>query len=461
MAQQIINIGTSANKGNGDAIRVAFDKTNKNFTELYQEIADIQNGTITLTGSVTGDVVGSVFADDSTILVDAPAGVIKGPVNNASVVTNSLTANNIVGDVTGDLTGDVTGTLTGSLVGNSTGYHIGDVTGSVFADDSTVMIDSVSQTINLNGTINNHVIPTADEVFDIGSSTNRFRDIYLKGSTIDLGGLKLQNSGGLSLGLDLIGGEAFGAGWWDTQWFVVGPKTGGPEIKVRIDDTPSDADNQAWIDFLKNIQPGDTFTIQTPVQQTLTVTSTVTEDHFTSTKFRFYFGVDVAPSIVGNDTYVYKVSTTVSPSSNLKVKYTPTTPTDWGYGTTPSNVSSALDLLADWITNRDIANITGSVFGDDSTLLVDGVNSVIPSANLSGALPAIDGSALTGIVITETDPIVGAITGLVKADGAGNISAAVAGTDYLATETIDLATLKATVAASADFADFQTRIAAL
>jgi len=31
---------------------------------------------------------------------------------------------------------------------------------------------------------------------------------------------------------------------------------------------------------------------------------------------------------------------------------------------------------------------------------------------------------------TETDPIVGAITGIVKADGAGNISAAVAGTDY-------------------------------
>lgn len=31
---------------------------------------------------------------------------------------------------------------------------------------------------------------------------------------------------------------------------------------------------------------------------------------------------------------------------------------------------------------------------------------------------------------TETDPVVGAITGIVKADGAGNISAATAGTDY-------------------------------
>jgi len=31
---------------------------------------------------------------------------------------------------------------------------------------------------------------------------------------------------------------------------------------------------------------------------------------------------------------------------------------------------------------------------------------------------------------TETDPVVGAVTGIVKSDGAGNISAAVAGTDY-------------------------------
>jgi|TARA_B110000503_G_C7136853_1_gene409189 hypothetical protein len=35
MAQQIVNIGTSVNKGDGDPIRSAFDKVNDNFTELY------------------------------------------------------------------------------------------------------------------------------------------------------------------------------------------------------------------------------------------------------------------------------------------------------------------------------------------------------------------------------------------------------------------------------------------
>ena len=92
------------------------------------------------------------------------------------------------------------------------------------------------------------------------------------------------------------------------------------------------------------------------------------------------------------------------------------------------------------VTNLETGGVTvttgdikGSVFGDDSTLLVDGINSRIPSSVLHGALPAIDGSALTGITTTETDPVVGAITGIVKADGSGNISAAVAGTDYLTT----------------------------
>ena len=37
---------------------------------------------------------------------------------------------------------------------------------------------------------------------------------------------------------------------------------------------------------------------------------------------------------------------------------------------------------------------------------------------------------LSSVLSTETDPVVGAITGIVKADGSGNISAAVAGTDY-------------------------------
>lgn len=37
MAKQVINIGTSADDGTGDVLRVAFDKVNDNFTELYND----------------------------------------------------------------------------------------------------------------------------------------------------------------------------------------------------------------------------------------------------------------------------------------------------------------------------------------------------------------------------------------------------------------------------------------
>ena len=40
MGKQTINVGSSANDGTGDKIRVAFQKTNENFTELYDEKID-------------------------------------------------------------------------------------------------------------------------------------------------------------------------------------------------------------------------------------------------------------------------------------------------------------------------------------------------------------------------------------------------------------------------------------
>jgi len=132
------------------------------------------------TGYHTGDVKGSVFGDDSTVLVDA--------VNNT--LSGNLTGN-VVGDVTGDVTGNVTGqikgsggsavlapntgpadavlsllditatgtiggNLTGSVTGNTAGYHTGDVKGSVFGDDSTVLVDAVAGSIpgeNITGTV--------------------------------------------------------------------------------------------------------------------------------------------------------------------------------------------------------------------------------------------------------------------------------------------------------------------
>ena len=54
----------------------------------------------------------------------------------------------LTGDVTGNVNGNVTGDLTGTVYGTLIGTHTGDVVGSVFADDSGIMVDAVSNKLN-------------------------------------------------------------------------------------------------------------------------------------------------------------------------------------------------------------------------------------------------------------------------------------------------------------------------
>ena len=84
MAKQSINIGSSQNKGDGDPLRTAFTKINNNFDELYADITALEDG------DITTDINGSVFGDDSTLLVDAVNNKIVGPVETASVDAVSL-----------------------------------------------------------------------------------------------------------------------------------------------------------------------------------------------------------------------------------------------------------------------------------------------------------------------------------------------------------------------------------
>ena len=96
MAIQVINIGTSANKGDGEPLRTAFDKINDNFAELSLKVTNLETGGVTVT---TGDIKGSVFGDDSTLLVDGvnstiPSANLSGalPAIDGSALTGITTS---------------------------------------------------------------------------------------------------------------------------------------------------------------------------------------------------------------------------------------------------------------------------------------------------------------------------------------------------------------------------------
>lgn len=72
MAQQTINVGSRANSGGGDPLRDALIKVNENFNEIYSKVVALEDG------NIVTDIKGNVFAEDSTLLVDAVNGVIPG-----------------------------------------------------------------------------------------------------------------------------------------------------------------------------------------------------------------------------------------------------------------------------------------------------------------------------------------------------------------------------------------------
>ncbi|MDA7834197.1 hypothetical protein N9A25_00180, partial [bacterium] len=80
-----------------------------------------------------------------------------------------LNGNNIIGNGNVSFTGNLT------VNGNITG----DYKGSIFADDSSLMIDSVTGTFNLDGKVQNHIIPINNATAEIGSVANKFKEIYL------------------------------------------------------------------------------------------------------------------------------------------------------------------------------------------------------------------------------------------------------------------------------------------
>ena len=194
---------------------------------------------------------GSVFADDSTTLVDAVDGKIVGEIetlngsitnlissnfdvenisalgvagvnigaggfNNLVVLQNEVRIQNVpliastgiqgalTGNVTGNVSGNLTGNVTGNLTGNSDGFHTGDVKGSVFADDSTLLVDAIDRrffgSIDTGGALidQNILTVTSGNQFFVGTDD----------TSLDLT-FKLNNNLQVRQIIDPLGGSGF------------------------------------------------------------------------------------------------------------------------------------------------------------------------------------------------------------------------------------------------------------
>ena len=165
MARQVINVGSTANDGTGDGLRTAYIKCNDNFQELYnttQTPIEIVNGT-------------------SNMAVAASANVTVSIAGSANVV-------NFAGSIT-EFTGnaDISGDL---AIGNSL-----TITQDVTVGDQLI----------ITGTVGSNIIPDGNNTRDLGSSSARFQDLYLSGSSIVLGDIVLK--AGTGNVLDIFGAD--------------------------------------------------------------------------------------------------------------------------------------------------------------------------------------------------------------------------------------------------------------
>jgi cytoskeletal protein CcmA (bactofilin family) len=99
--------------------------------------------------------------------------------------------------------------------------------GSVFPDGSSLggraLVDGIDAKIELDGTVKGDIVPSTDSVYDLGSSSHKFKDLYLSGSSLHLGSAVVTASGtavNLPLG-STIGGNAIVAASQDSSGSVL------------------------------------------------------------------------------------------------------------------------------------------------------------------------------------------------------------------------------------------------
>ena len=178
MAKKVINIGKSQNKGDGDPLRTAFSKVNDNFDELYSgTFTDTTNFGASIIPATNNEIsLGSNTKRWSELHVNDFLFIngvrLSGSASGDLVVGSSvLQAKDIVGSVFAD---DSTLMMDG-LTGKHYGPLIGDVTGSVYADNSTVLVDGVAGKIILsNNTTDDLAEGVSNEYFTDAKFNTKF-----------------------------------------------------------------------------------------------------------------------------------------------------------------------------------------------------------------------------------------------------------------------------------------------
>jgi hypothetical protein len=230
-------------------------------------------------------------------------------------------------------------------------YYDGEISapafrGSVLDDGSSTLINATNGSINLDGTVKGDIVPDANETYDIGSNSNRFKDLYLSGSSLYLGTAQITAAGSI---VDL----------------PVGSTVGGLPISA-----------------LEGVVPGSNYNANIIADDSSVMVDTSAQQIFAANGFIGNLFGNVTGDILGNVT------------GNTSGIHTGNTS-----GIHTGNVTGDVNGNTSGFHTGDVK---GSIFADDSTIMVDAVDNTISANSLNTSNLRIAGSTIT----STTDGIV-------------------------------------------------------
>ena len=93
---------------------------------------------------------------------------------------------------------------TSDLADGEIGVNITDQKIYIRSGGSIVELANVSSGADL-GAVGEHILPTTTETYDLGSTSKRFRSLYLAGNTIDIGGSTISSDGTGTISISATG----------------------------------------------------------------------------------------------------------------------------------------------------------------------------------------------------------------------------------------------------------------
>ena len=154
MAIQTVNLGTYANDGTGDDLRVAFQKVNENFSELDNLVitgaSNLGSGSPVFAGKAEDPGTGDLLTFRS---IEGGQNILVSHDGTTISITTSPT-------------------ILADLIGNTTGFHTGDVNGNILRDNSPLYINSVdTSTYDYTPLYINSLIISGNNLINSGITT--------------------------------------------------------------------------------------------------------------------------------------------------------------------------------------------------------------------------------------------------------------------------------------------------